>query len=118
VRASFAIAGVAVMADWVGSSALFAYHNEPMPLATYWNNFALKTAESACESLAFAHAQLGGSAVVLSATLPQVTRQRFDACSICPLYAAPRDYQIANRRSCTARSDLTVRLKHHKAPGV
>ena len=47
VRASFAIAGVAVMADWVGSSALFAYHNEPMPLATYWNNFALKTAQSA-----------------------------------------------------------------------
>ena len=47
MRASFAIAGVAVMADWVGSSALFAYHNEPMPLATYWNNFALKTAQSA-----------------------------------------------------------------------
>jgi CRISPR-associated endonuclease/helicase Cas3 len=47
VRASFAVAGVAVMADWVGSSAAFAYHNEPMPLTTYWNGYALETARAA-----------------------------------------------------------------------
>jgi CRISPR-associated endonuclease/helicase Cas3 len=44
VRTSFAVAGVAVMADWVGSSAAFTYRNEPMPLTTYWNSFALETA--------------------------------------------------------------------------
>jgi CRISPR-associated endonuclease/helicase Cas3 len=47
VRASFAVAGVAVVADWVGSSAAFSYHNEPMPLATYWNKYALPTAQLA-----------------------------------------------------------------------
>ena len=47
MRASFAIAGVAVMADWVGSSAAFSYHNEPMPLATYWSKYALPTAQLA-----------------------------------------------------------------------
>ena len=47
VQASFAVAGVAVMADWVGSSAAFAYHNEPMPLSTYWNSYALETARAA-----------------------------------------------------------------------
>jgi CRISPR-associated endonuclease/helicase Cas3 len=47
VRSSFAVAGVAVMADWVGSSPAFAYRNEPMPLATYWNNYALQTARFA-----------------------------------------------------------------------
>jgi CRISPR-associated endonuclease/helicase Cas3 len=47
VRASFAVAGVAVMADWVGSSAAFTYHNEPMLLTTYWNSCALETARSA-----------------------------------------------------------------------
>jgi CRISPR-associated endonuclease/helicase Cas3 len=47
VRASFAIAGVAVMADWVGSSAAFSYHNEAMPLATYWSKYALPTAQLA-----------------------------------------------------------------------
>jgi CRISPR-associated endonuclease/helicase Cas3 len=47
VRSSFAVAGVAVMADWVGSSSAFSYHNEPMPLATYWGKYALPTAEFA-----------------------------------------------------------------------
>jgi CRISPR-associated endonuclease/helicase Cas3 len=47
VRTSFAVAGVAVMADWVGSSSAFTYHNEPMPLATYWSKYALPTAEFA-----------------------------------------------------------------------
>ena len=47
VRASFAIAGVTVMADWVGSSALFANHNEPMPLSKYWSEYALPTARFA-----------------------------------------------------------------------
>jgi CRISPR-associated endonuclease/helicase Cas3 len=47
VRASFAVAGVAVMADWVGSSAAFSYQNEPMPLATYWNTYALAEARPA-----------------------------------------------------------------------
>jgi hypothetical protein len=46
VQASFAVAGVAVMADWVGSSTAFAYHNEPMPITTYWNSYALETARA------------------------------------------------------------------------
>jgi CRISPR-associated endonuclease/helicase Cas3 len=51
VRASFAIAGVTVMADWVGSSALFAYHNAPMPLSEYWSKYALPTARFAVREL-------------------------------------------------------------------
>jgi CRISPR-associated endonuclease/helicase Cas3 len=47
VRASFAVAGVAVMADWIGSSEAFPYQSEPMPLATYWNKYALANAQSA-----------------------------------------------------------------------
>jgi CRISPR-associated endonuclease/helicase Cas3 len=35
IRASFAVPGVAVMADWVGSSAAFSYQNEPMPPPLY-----------------------------------------------------------------------------------
>jgi CRISPR-associated endonuclease/helicase Cas3 len=35
------------MADWVGSSVAFAYHNEPMPLAIYWDRYAVETARSA-----------------------------------------------------------------------
>jgi CRISPR-associated endonuclease/helicase Cas3 len=47
VRTSFAVAGVAVMADWVGSSEAFSYQNEPMPLAAYWNKHALANARRA-----------------------------------------------------------------------
>jgi CRISPR-associated endonuclease/helicase Cas3 len=47
VRASFAIAGVAVMADWVGSSGAFTYRNEPMPLSEYWSKYALECARFA-----------------------------------------------------------------------
>jgi CRISPR-associated endonuclease/helicase Cas3 len=47
IRASFAIAGVAVMADWVGSSQAFLYRNEPMPLTVYWSEYALVSARFA-----------------------------------------------------------------------
>jgi CRISPR-associated endonuclease/helicase Cas3 len=47
VKASFAIAGVAVVADWVGSSAAFAYRDDPIALATYWRDHALEPAKSA-----------------------------------------------------------------------
>ena len=47
VRASFALAGVAVMADWVGSSRAFEYCNEPMPLDAYWETHALAPARRA-----------------------------------------------------------------------
>jgi CRISPR-associated endonuclease/helicase Cas3 len=47
IRASFAIAGVTVMADWVGSSQAFYYCNEPMPLSVYWNKYALMSARFA-----------------------------------------------------------------------
>jgi CRISPR-associated endonuclease/helicase Cas3 len=47
VQVSFLLAGVAVMADWVGSSEAFAYRNEPMPLSEYWSKYALEPARFA-----------------------------------------------------------------------
>jgi CRISPR-associated endonuclease/helicase Cas3 len=47
VRASFALAGIAVVADWVGSSEAFAYCNDLMPLSEYWSEYALVSARFA-----------------------------------------------------------------------
>ncbi|GAB3477096.1 CRISPR-associated helicase Cas3' [Marinomonas epiphytica] len=47
-RASWTLAGVAVLADWLGSDTnYFAYHAQPMPLETYWADIALPKAKQA-----------------------------------------------------------------------
>lgn len=46
--ASWWLAGIAVLCDWLGSNAeLFAYHQDPIPLETYWHDHALPAAERA-----------------------------------------------------------------------
>ncbi|MCF7807878.1 MAG: CRISPR-associated helicase Cas3' [Candidatus Marinimicrobia bacterium] len=48
--ASWQLAGVAVLADWLGSSReLFKYCREPMPLDKYWNDVALVQAPAALD---------------------------------------------------------------------
>lgn len=45
---SWWLAGVAVLADWLGSNAdYFRYESNPMDLAAYWNRIALPAAERA-----------------------------------------------------------------------
>jgi CRISPR-associated endonuclease/helicase Cas3 len=45
---SWWVAGVAVLADWLGSNtAYFPYLSEPQPLSTYWQSVALPQAERA-----------------------------------------------------------------------
>jgi CRISPR-associated endonuclease/helicase Cas3 len=45
---SWILAGVAVLADWLGSNQeIFTYHQNPMPLKDYWNKIALPNAEKA-----------------------------------------------------------------------
>jgi len=47
-RASWLLAGLTVVADWVGSDAdRFRYRMEPMPLEEYWNKHALPQARDA-----------------------------------------------------------------------
>ncbi len=47
-RASWLLAGVAVLADWIGSdSRHFEYCPTPMPLAEYWERYAAPRAERA-----------------------------------------------------------------------
>lgn len=47
-RASWELAGLAVAADWLGSSnSFFPYMAEPMKIAEYWGNYALPRAERA-----------------------------------------------------------------------
>jgi len=47
-RTSWLLAGLAVMSDWIGSNNdHFAYHSIPMPLETYWKEYAIPQAEKA-----------------------------------------------------------------------
>ena len=47
-RAGWLLAGIAVLADWLGSdSERFHFHAKPMRLETYWRNHALPAAEKA-----------------------------------------------------------------------
>ena len=47
-RASWLLAGIAVLADWLGSdSGRFRYHDQPMPLSDYWERHALPAAREA-----------------------------------------------------------------------
>ncbi len=51
-EASWLLAGIAVLADWIGSNTdFFSYQSEPMPLADFWHHQALPSAERAIESL-------------------------------------------------------------------
>jgi CRISPR-associated endonuclease/helicase Cas3 len=45
---SWRLAGIAVLADWLGSNqTYFPYHSEVMPLADYWRDYALPQAAQA-----------------------------------------------------------------------
>lgn len=47
---SWQLAGVAVLADWLGSSReIFHYHSEPMTLPEYWDDIALPQAPAALD---------------------------------------------------------------------
>jgi CRISPR-associated endonuclease/helicase Cas3 len=47
-RYSWKLAGLAVLADWLGSdSEIFHYREEPLPIRDYWEQFAKSQAESA-----------------------------------------------------------------------
>lgn len=47
---SWQLAGVAVLADWLGSSReIFHYHSEPMTLPEYWDDIALSQAPAALD---------------------------------------------------------------------
>ena len=49
---SWQLAGIAVMADWMGSNQEhFKYCNKPKKLVDYWNNHALPSAEKAIQSM-------------------------------------------------------------------
>ncbi|WP_081616853.1 MULTISPECIES: CRISPR-associated helicase/endonuclease Cas3 [unclassified Thioalkalivibrio] len=54
--ASWQIAGLAVLADWLGSNAdIFAYQAEPVPLQQYWNETALPRAHQALAETGLLH---------------------------------------------------------------
>ncbi|WP_257283445.1 CRISPR-associated helicase Cas3' [Endozoicomonas sp. SESOKO1] len=45
-KVSWQLAGVAVLADWLGSDqSVFGYQERPMPLQDYWQSYALPAAE-------------------------------------------------------------------------
>lgn len=47
-RATWLLAGLTVVADWIGSdSNFFRFRTEPMPLGTYWREYALPQAKDA-----------------------------------------------------------------------
>ncbi|MGH8673998.1 MAG: CRISPR-associated helicase Cas3' [Burkholderiales bacterium] len=47
-RCSWWVAGIAVLADWLGSNTVyFPYSSEPRPLLNYWQDFALPQAREA-----------------------------------------------------------------------
>jgi len=49
---SWQLAGITVLADWLGSNRdAFEYCSRPMPLAKYWKNVALKSANEAIREL-------------------------------------------------------------------
>ncbi len=50
--ASWQLAGIAVLADWLGSNQDdFRYHSNPMPVVNYWRQIAMPTAEKAVQKL-------------------------------------------------------------------
>ncbi|WP_024329613.1 CRISPR-associated endonuclease Cas3'' [Thioalkalivibrio sp. ALR17-21] len=54
--ASWQVAGLAVLADWLGSNAgIFAYQAEPVPLEQYWNETALPRAHRALAETGLLH---------------------------------------------------------------
>ena len=47
-ESAWLLAGIAVLCDWLGSDrVIFRYEDKPMPLETYWNEFALIRSEQA-----------------------------------------------------------------------
>lgn len=54
--ATWQIAGLAMLADWLGSNAdIFAYQAEPAPLEQYWNETALPRAQQALVEAGLLH---------------------------------------------------------------
>lgn len=50
-KTSWLVAGIAVLADWLGSNQeIFEYHAEPMDLKYYWQEYALPRAKMAVEN--------------------------------------------------------------------
>jgi CRISPR-associated endonuclease/helicase Cas3 len=57
--ASWQLAGVAVMADWLGSNQdIFSYQSEPMPLDHYWQEVALAQAPQAVACSAWSQPEI------------------------------------------------------------
>ncbi len=57
-RLSWRLAGLAVLADWLGSNAAsFPYQSQPQPLREYWETAALPRAREAVRAAGFGHAQ-------------------------------------------------------------
>ncbi|MFA5415002.1 MAG: CRISPR-associated helicase Cas3' [Methanoregula sp.] len=49
-RVSWLLAGLTVLCDWIGSDSVhFTFSSTPMPLETYWNEYALPHAETAVQ---------------------------------------------------------------------
>jgi CRISPR-associated endonuclease/helicase Cas3 len=57
IHASWKLAGLAVLADWIGSNqTYFPYASEPMPLAQYWHHHARPQAERALQGIGIGRA--------------------------------------------------------------
>ncbi len=53
-RVSWQLAGIAVLADWLGSDqSIFHYHSDKIPLTDYWDKKALPAARSVLRKAAF-----------------------------------------------------------------
>ncbi len=64
VTASWTMAGLAVLADWIGSNhEAFPFHSEPMELSTYFQDFALPRAHAAVARAGIAPAAPAKNAV-------------------------------------------------------
>jgi len=89
IRSSWILAGLAVMSDWIGSNnKYFSYQADPMPLDTYWKDYALPRAEKAVRAFGVLPAtisqQTGMHALFPHLSIPTPLQIYAESCSISP----------------------------------
>jgi len=109
---SWLLAGLVVLADWIGSSDDFSFHEEPMPLDEYWRTVALPTADAALDRariLPVPSSPASGLAGLMGQEMEPTPLQHF--AETCPLHREPELY-ILEDATGSGKTEAALVLAH------
>jgi CRISPR-associated endonuclease/helicase Cas3 len=112
VLSSWFLAGLAVLADWIGSSDTFSFREEAMPLEEYWRTVALPQADAAldrAEILPVRPSRAGGLAALTGTSFEPTPLQRY--VEACPLGPEPEVF-ILEDATGSGKTEAALVLAH------